>query len=453
MLEINPNFTLTAYSAYLPHSQQANHVKGLATICQAELPDSGQPRATLPRGGLRARTGRLPFSAPIAMPDPTSSPQRVLDHYATMCRIRAFERMVIRGTEEDLVKGAAHLSIGQEAVAAAVCGNLRRSDQIASNHRGHGHTIAKGADPEAMMRELFGREGGICGGKGGSMHIAEFDVGMLGANGIVGAGILIALGAAKSKKMLGTTDIVVCFFGDGAVNRGPFLEGLNWARVFDLPVLFVCEDNKYAATTRTDQLTGGPGPASRAESLGIPARSADGNDLIGLDATVRRPGRGDPWRKRSAILACRNLPSYWPYCCRSGDLSSECRSRGGESPRPIGRAKAFLMNEGTSESDLDRIAEDAEREMTVAFETARDAPVAGPVGRRVRRTGHRRAVMSTKTYSDAGKMALAECMRADPTIWAVGEDLGRGGVFGQYMGLEKSSGRSGSSPPRFLRRL
>ena len=115
-----------------------------------------------------------------------------------MCRIRAFERMVMRGTDEGLVKGAAHLSIGQEGVASGVCGNLRRSDQIASNHRGHGHTIAKGADPEAMMRELFGREGGVCGGKGGSMHIADFDVGMLGANGIVGAGILIAVGAAKS---------------------------------------------------------------------------------------------------------------------------------------------------------------------------------------------------------------------------------------------------------------
>ena len=163
---------------------------------------------------------------------------------------------VIRGTEEDLVKGAAHLSIGQEAVAAGICGNLRWSDQIEEvTTVATGHTIASGADPEAMMRELFGKEGGICGGKGGSMHIADFNVGILGANGIVGAETLIAVGAAKSKKMLGTNDIVVCFFGDGAVNRGPFLEGLNWARVFDLPVLFVCEDNKYAATTRTDQLT------------------------------------------------------------------------------------------------------------------------------------------------------------------------------------------------------
>ena len=307
------------------------------------------------------------------MSDPTSSPQRVLDHYGTMCRIRAFERMVIRGTEEDLVKGAAHLSIGQEAVATAVCGNLRRSDQVASNHRGHGHTIAKGADPEAMMRELFGREGGICGGKGGSMHIADFDVGMLGANGIVGAGILIAVGAAKSKKILGTTDIVVCFFGDGAVNRGPFLEGLNWARVFDLPVLFVCEDNKYAATTRTDQMTGGPGPVARAESIGIPARSADGNDLIGLDAMVGalveeiRGGNGPQFLHVETYRHIGHTVAD-PATYRLDAEVEEAKTRD-----PIGRAKAFLINEGISESDLDRIAVDAEREMTAAFETARDA--------------------------------------------------------------------------------
>ncbi|MEE2688998.1 MAG: thiamine pyrophosphate-dependent dehydrogenase E1 component subunit alpha [Pseudomonadota bacterium] len=307
------------------------------------------------------------------MPDPFPSPQRVLDHYATMCRIRAFERMVIRGTEEGLVKGAAHLSIGQEAVAVGVCGNLRRSDQIASNHRGHGHTIAKGADPEAMMRELFGREGGICSGKGGSMHIADFDVGMLGANGIVGAGILIAVGAAKSKKMLGTNDIVVCFFGDGAVNRGPFLEGLNWARVFNLPVLFVCEDNKYAATTRTEQLTGGSGPAVRAESLGIPAKIADGNDVISLDALVGGlvediRGGGGPLFLHVETYRHIGHTVVDPATYRPEAEVEEAKTRD-----PIERAKAFLLDNGTLEVDLGRIAVDAEKEMNAAFELARDA--------------------------------------------------------------------------------
>ena len=311
------------------------------------------------------------------MPDPFPSPQRVLDNYAMMCRIRAFERMVIRGTDEGLVKGAAHLSIGQEAVAAGVCGNLRRGDQIASNHRGHGHTIAKGADPKAMMCELFGREGGICGGKGGSMHIADFDVGMLGANGIVGAGILIAVGAAKSKKMLGTNDIVVCFFGDGAVNRGPFLEGLNWARVFDLPVLFVCEDNKYAATTRTDQLTGGSGPVARAESLGIPAKVSDGNDVIGLDVLVG--GLVEDIRGGGGPLFL-HLETYRHIGHTVADPATyrpEAEVEGAKKRDPIERAKVFLSNNGISAADLSQIAVDAEKEMTAVFETARDAPWPG----------------------------------------------------------------------------
>ena len=303
-----------------------------------------------------------------------TSPQRVLDLHATMCRIRAFERMVVRGNEEGLVKGAAHLSIGQEGVAAGICGNLRTSDMITSNHRGHGHTIAKGADPEAMMRELFGREGGVCQGKGGSMHIADFSVGMLGANGIVGAGILIAVGAAKSKKLLGTRDVVVCFFGDGAVNRGPFLEGLNWARVYDLPVLFVCEDNRYAATTRTADLTGGPGPVARAESLGIPAHRTDGNDVIDVDGLAGRlieqirDGRGplflhaETYRHLGHTLA--DPGAYRPAAEVEAAMERD----------PIVRNREWLRKSGVAATTLDGIAADAEAEMTAAFEAAKAAP-------------------------------------------------------------------------------
>ncbi|NOX39724.1 MAG: thiamine pyrophosphate-dependent dehydrogenase E1 component subunit alpha, partial [Alphaproteobacteria bacterium] len=167
-----------------------------------------------------------------------------------MERIRAFEEQAILAAERDnLVLGAIHPSIGQEAVAAGLMCNFNRDDILLSNHRGHGHTLAKGADPLAMMRELLGRAGGSCGGKGGSMHIADFGVGMLGANGVVGANITIAAGAAHGLKLLGKSQIVVDIFGDGAANRGPFLEGINWASVFDLPMLFVCEDNQYSATT------------------------------------------------------------------------------------------------------------------------------------------------------------------------------------------------------------
>ena len=180
--------------------------------------------------------------------------------------------------------GVIHLSIGQEGVAVGVCANLERSDYLTSNHRGHGHAIAKGADVRAMMAELYGRASGTCGGKGGSMHIADFAAGMLGANGVVAGGIPIAVGAAQGLSLLGRDAIVACFFGDGAINRGPFLEGLNWAKIYQLPVLFVCENNGFAAFTRTATVTAGPGAAARAASLGIPAHCVDGNDVLAVDA-------------------------------------------------------------------------------------------------------------------------------------------------------------------------
>ena len=196
---------------------------------------------------------------------------RLLEHYRSMCQVRAFEETALAALDEGLVPGPLHPSIGQEAVASGVCANLEVDDILLSTHRGHGHTLVKGASPLAMMRELLGREGGCCGGKGGSMHIADFSVGMLGANGVVGANILIAAGAAHAIKLKGESRVAVCIFGDGAVNRGPFLEGLNLGEdLSTLPVVFVCEDNQFAATTRTGTVSAGEGPAARAESLGIP---------------------------------------------------------------------------------------------------------------------------------------------------------------------------------------
>jgi len=181
------------------------------------------------------------------------------------------------------VRGPLHLSTGQEAVAAGVCINLAREDLLTSTHRGHGHTLAKGASMEKMMRELFGRAGGTNGGKGGSMHIADFSVGMLGANGVVAAGMPIAVGAAHALKVQSKKNVVACFFGDGAINRGPFLESLNWAKVHELAVLFVCEDNRWSATTSTDAMTAGPGPLARAKAIGIDGLEVDGNDAFAVD--------------------------------------------------------------------------------------------------------------------------------------------------------------------------
>ena len=219
--------------------------------------------------------------------------ERALALYRTMARIRAFEDAAEDASmggvaafgaslAQAQVRGPLHLSTGQEAVAAGVCAHLRISDLLTSTHRGHGHTIAKGAQLDRMMCELFGRATGYNGGKGGSMHIADFSVGMLGANGVVAAGIPIAVGAAHALAMRGTRDIVACFFGDGAINRGPFLEGLNWAAVHKLPILFICEDNRWAATTASDATTAGPGALARAAALGVPGSEVDGNDVFSV---------------------------------------------------------------------------------------------------------------------------------------------------------------------------
>ncbi len=213
-----------------------------------------------------------------------------------MARIRAFENAAEEASKGGVsafgaalsgdvrVRGPLHLSTGQEAVPAGVCANLSRQDLLTSTHRGHGHTLAKGASMEKMMCELFGRATGFNGGKGGSMHIADFSVGMLGANGVVAAGIPIAVGAAHALKLRGRKEIVACFFGDGAVNRGPFLEGLNWARVYGLGVLFVCEDNRWSATTATGPMTAGDGPLARAKAIGVDGVEVDGNDVAAVDA-------------------------------------------------------------------------------------------------------------------------------------------------------------------------
>jgi TPP-dependent pyruvate/acetoin dehydrogenase alpha subunit len=232
-------------------------------------------------------------SSPANKTDPDMPPEtlgsrsnevvRILEMFRTMHLIRAFDHAAARAWHEGRVRGSVHQYIGEEAIAVGVCANLRRVDYLASYHRGHGHAIAKGADVTRMMKELFGRADGTCGGKGGSMHIADFSVGMIGANGVVADGVTIAVGAAQAVKLLGEDKIVAAFFGDGAINRGPLMEAFNWAVVYKLPVLFVCEDNGYAATVRTASVTAGPGIVARALSFGLRADTVNGNDVIAVD--------------------------------------------------------------------------------------------------------------------------------------------------------------------------
>lgn len=207
------------------------------------------------------------------------SKEVLLDFYRKMNCIRAFENEAIELAKMNLTRAAVHTYNGEEAIAVGVCAHLTNHDYITSTHRGHGHCVAKGADLERMFAELMARENGYCKGKGGSMHIADLSIGMLGANGIVGGGIPIAVGAAFALKYQERSDVVVCFFGDGASNEGSFHESLNMASVLKLPVIFVCENNQYAISMNVKDSVNVPNISQRSTAYGIPGYTLDGNDI------------------------------------------------------------------------------------------------------------------------------------------------------------------------------
>jgi TPP-dependent pyruvate/acetoin dehydrogenase alpha subunit len=211
-----------------------------------------------------------------SQPGPT--PEQALALYERMLLIRRIEEKLSADAAAGVLPGAVHLYIGQEAVAAGVCMQLQDTDWITSTHRGHGHFLAKGGDPSAMMAEIWGKKTGICKGMGGSMHVADLTKGILGANGIVGGGLAIATGAAFGAKLSGTGRVAVCFFGDGAANQGVFMECLNVSSLWGLPIVFVCEHNHFCEFTRAEQVTSGQ-IVDRARAFGIHSAVVDGNDV------------------------------------------------------------------------------------------------------------------------------------------------------------------------------
>ncbi len=321
------------------------------------------------------------------MVDQSVPTQRLAQLYRLMARIRAFENSaeiasqggvaawgLATSGKPALVRGPLHLSTGQEAVAAGVCSNLVREDLLTSTHRGHGHTLAKGADSTRMMCELFGRASGYNKGKGGSMHIADFSVGMLGANGVVAAGMPIATGAAHALKIRKLPYIVACFFGDGAANRGPFLESLNWAQVYRLPVLFVCEDNRISATTPTGPVTAGEGVSARAAALGIASVRLDGNDVEAVDEAARQlvaevRGGGGPRFLHAVTYRFKGHVSVDPGSYRD---PAEVKAALLFDPLLVARRK-WIAN-GNSESVMDQFDSDARAEIDAALATAEAAP-------------------------------------------------------------------------------
>src|SRR5882672_201595 len=203
----------------------------------------------------------------------------LLDLFARMCLIRSFENRVGALYRASEIPGFIHTSLGQEAVAVGVCSALRAADTIATTHRGHGHCLAKGADVDAAMAELFGKATGLCKGKGGSMHIADPRKGILGANAIVGASLPLATGAALSSRMLGRDGVSVAFFGEGAVNQGTFHESVNLAAIWGLPVLFVCENNIYSEFTESRLMSRRESVSAIGPAYGIRSEQLDGNDV------------------------------------------------------------------------------------------------------------------------------------------------------------------------------
>jgi len=208
--------------------------------------------------------------------------EQLLEFYRNMIRIREFEDEAIELAKMNLTRAAIHTYNGEEAIAVGVCAHLTNDDYITSTHRGHGHCIAKGADLKRMFAELMARESGYCKGKGGSMHIADMSIGMLGANGIVGGGLPISVGAGFAMKYGNSKNVTVCFFGDGATNQGSFHEALNMASVMKLPVIFLCENNQWAISTSVKKSVNVENISDRAAGYGIKGYTLDGNDIVNV---------------------------------------------------------------------------------------------------------------------------------------------------------------------------
>jgi pyruvate dehydrogenase E1 component alpha subunit len=310
----------------------------------------------------------------------TFSTETLMDLYRQMRRIRVFEETLAELVNGGQLSGFLHLYAGEEAVAVAVCAHLGERDWVASTHRGHGHAIAKGVDVRAMMAELFGRRTGVCKGKGGSMHIADLDRGMLGANGIVGAGIPLTVGAALTAQVKGTGGVAVAFFGDGASNQGQFHEALNLAAVWKLPALFVVENNGYGEATPTEFVTPVRDIAVRAQAYAMPSAIADGMDLFDVHEkageAIARARRGEG----PTLLECKTYRYYGHYVgdnlkYRTPEEADEWRTH----RDPLMRFEERTVAEGVIEpGNLRRIDAEVTAEIAAAVAAAREAPFPEP---------------------------------------------------------------------------
>lgn len=305
------------------------------------------------------------------------SKEQLRSMYEQMVTIRRFEETAAALMDEGKLVGEIHLYVGQEATAVGVCSALREDDYITSTHRGHGHVIAKGADIKPMMAELFGRRTGLCKGKGGSMHVADVSLGILGANGIVGGGLPIATGAGLAAQMSEKKQVAVCFFGDGASNEGAFHGSLNLASVWNLPVIYVCENNKYHEFSLSGPVTAGE-IFKRADAYEIPGVRVDGQDVLAVHETAReaiqraRSGGGptlieaDTFRFAGHFVGEESvIPSY-----RSEEEVELAKERD-----PISLFRSRLVEEGhMSDGELERLDAEIESRVQEAVSYAEGSP-------------------------------------------------------------------------------
>ena len=297
--------------------------------------------------------------------------------HRTMLTIRLFEQRVAREFRTGEIPGFVHMYIGEEAVAAGVCANLRDDDYVTSTHRGHGHCIAKGCELDAMMAEIYGREDGLCKGRGGSMHIADFSRGMLGANAIVGGGIALATGAGLAATVRGTDQVAVAFFGDGAANQGVLHESLNLAAIWRLPVVYVCENNGFAESTPAAYATSVADVASRAASYGIPGVVADGADVLDVyeaarDAVARARAGDGP-----TLLEVKTYRFVGHY---EGDPDRYRDDDERRATREHDAIAALCGRLDATEDELEAIRTEIETAVSQAVEFARASPLPDPAG-------------------------------------------------------------------------
>lgn len=378
------------------------------------------------------------------------APEEISDIYRTALRIRFFEERTASLFAEGLVKGTAHSYVGEEAIASAVCANLRRDDYIGSYHRGHGHCIAKGARLDRMMAELLGRSTGYCSGLGGSMHIADLSLGILGANGIVGAAMPLCTGAALAAKLKDTGQVAVAFFGDGASNQGIFHESMNLASVWALPMIFVCENNQYALTTPFRATTAIDRIADRAGSYSMPGVRVDGNDATDIGFAVReaveraRAGQGPTlieamtyrWGQHSMRANLRDpRPEEEQKFWRDRDpvklLETELLLRRIVSVEGIGEIRAETAADIEEAVEYAKASPEPGVDQMMAAVYAPHPVIVEPTSKGTREI----------SFIEALNEAMTQEMERDDSVIVMGEDVGlTGGIFAVTKNLAQRFG-------------